>query len=1154
MKFLRLGLDRYGPFTDRALCFSPTAKVSVVLGANEAGKSTALAAACDALFGIEERTRFNFLHDYKSMRLSATVADSAGQPLSFARLKRRQATLVDPDTGAPLADDALAALLGAHDRDAFLEIFGLNQKRLREGGAKLLAGGGDLAEALITAAPGLSRVAALRDRMKADAATLFNPDRKNSHAPFYLALERYKVAQAEIQAAELRGDEVRTLREAADEAAERRRAAVEAEIDAGLAETRAQNLIRAAKDLRTLAAAEAGLAALGSLPPVEPGFAETARARRDAHAHAVEAAAVAAEALALAQARRAAITPDAAVLAVADQIVHCDGERATVEHERASLPNRHREADEARAGLAHIAGNLGLADVADLRSRRPDRPLLARAGDLLDQLGALAGRLEALEQEEENLARRRRASEGQSPAAAPVDDPAPLRRRIDALDGAEARAEALRTLAMRLKAADEALATRIARLPFGPWRAEALAPLPLPDRAAAETALRGVATSAEQLARAREQLADLDAQHAQLTARRAALDATGTAPTPQAIAAARTGRDGVWHHLRPALLGQRPPEPADAERTSDFEQALAAADRLADERLTETQRLADLGRAELDLADVGARRATAAGRIAAAAAEAEAAQARWLRLWTDSGLAPPADATALAFLQSVDALRDMADDRARQQAEATQAADGCERDRQQAEALHSALGLPALGSGPVRLDPLRAAIAACEEAFRRQREQLRDRERIEEQAAHLAERRAALDAKAATLAGETAALFPVLAIRTGASLAEARAALNLWQEALTLDEKLATAERRIAGIEQDERRFSLNVEAVLQQLGDVAEGDLLATVRALRSRLEAAGQARAQAQAADATLAEHSAAAEAATAALARAEAALEGVLAQAGVAEGAALPEQLARLERAAALRAEREAVTARLDDLRGDRSLEEIRAAIAGRDDETLARDAAAASEAQGAARIARDAAIERDTQARAALQALDTRAGAAAAAQEAQDAATEIEATMERFVHAHAVARLLTHAVDRYRQAHQSPIVTAAAAAFRTLTSGRWEGIAIDYDAEPPRLAAVRDGQPHGVEALSEGTGDQLFLALRVAAIAEHARRATPLPFLADDLFITFDEERTEAGLRLLAELGATTQVIVFTHHAYVAECATRALGGDAEVIRL
>ena len=94
----------------------------------------------------------------------------------------------------------------------------------------------------------------------------------------------------------------------------------------------------------------------------------------------------------------------------------------------------------------------------------------------------------------------------------------------------------------------------------------------------------------------------------------------------------------------------------------------------------------------------------------------------------------------------------------------------------------------------------------------------------------------------------------------------------------------------------------------------------------------------------------------------------------------------------------------------------------------------------------------------------------------------------------------------------------------------------------------------GRLFGIDALSEGTADQLFLAFRVAAIEEHARRATPLPFIADDLFVSFDEPRTEAGLALLSELGKSTQVIVFTHHEHVAACATRALKQAETIILL
>jgi uncharacterized protein YhaN len=90
----------------------------------------------------------------------------------------------------------------------------------------------------------------------------------------------------------------------------------------------------------------------------------------------------------------------------------------------------------------------------------------------------------------------------------------------------------------------------------------------------------------------------------------------------------------------------------------------------------------------------------------------------------------------------------------------------------------------------------------------------------------------------------------------------------------------------------------------------------------------------------------------------------------------------------------------------------------------------------------------------------------------------------------------------------------------------------------------LRALRaDGTSCPMDALSEGTRDQLYLALRVAALEAHAEAAEPLPFIADDLLASFDDARAAAAIALLRGLGAGTQVILFTHHAHVAGLAAR-----------
>ena len=80
---------------------------------------------------------------------------------------------------------------------------------------------------------------------------------------------------------------------------------------------------------------------------------------------------------------------------------------------------------------------------------------------------------------------------------------------------------------------------------------------------------------------------------------------------------------------------------------------------------------------------------------------------------------------------------------------------------------------------------------------------------------------------------------------------------------------------------------------------------------------------------------------------------------------------------------------------------------------------------------------------------------------------------------------------------------------------------------------------------VTDMREGTIDQLFLSLRLAAVEENIKAGVQLPFLADDLFINYDDARSAAGLRVLAKLAEQTQVLFFTHHEHLADLARETL---------
>ena len=92
--------------------------------------------------------------------------------------------------------------------------------------------------------------------------------------------------------------------------------------------------------------------------------------------------------------------------------------------------------------------------------------------------------------------------------------------------------------------------------------------------------------------------------------------------------------------------------------------------------------------------------------------------------------------------------------------------------------------------------------------------------------------------------------------------------------------------------------------------------------------------------------------------------------------------------------------------------------------------------------------------------------------------------------------------------------------------------------------PASARTAAGWPS--RGMSSGTADQLYLALRIAAVEDYLDHAEPMPFIADDLFINFDDKRAAAGFRVLGELAKKTQVLFFTHHEHLLEVARKALG--------
>lgn len=179
-----------------------------------------------------------------------------------------------------------------------------------------------------------------------------------------------------------------------------------------------------------------------------------------------------------------------------------------------------------------------------------------------------------------------------------------------------------------------------------------------------------------------------------------------------------------------------------------------------------------------------------------------------------------------------------------------------------------------------------------------------------------------------------------------------------------------------------------------------------------------------------------------------------------------------------------------------------------------------------------------VQAEVTAKQAFEAIDGSEKAAIAEAQRQEAIADMSMTGEEYVQLATASTLLKWAVDRYRDRKQGPLLERASSIFESLTIGSFRKLRIDYDQTPPALLAYRSaGVPVKVEGLSDGTRDQLFLALRIAALELQSEQGEPVPFIADDLFINFDEERSKAGLKALWNLSAKTQVIFLSHQEHL-----------------
>ena len=1181
MRIRELRLLRYGKFTDRLLALPHAPQdIHLVVGANEAGKSTMRRALSDWLFGFPMRsTGMDFLHPMQDLRLGGIIEDnpasreepSSGQDtatgstetgassdgqirsLNFERRKGQKNTLRTP-ADEPLPDSTLHKWLGSLQADEFRRMYALDHATLAEGSESILQASDDIGRMLFQAAAGIEHLGDALKTLQQEADSLWAP-RKSGNRVFYQQQDAYEDARRTLGQAQLR---TRDWKESHDalmdvqhqlEEARSKHAEIQQHIHRLERIRRVQPLLRDAEAVRQR---QEALQASG-MPPLLPEDARQIFEQASRQGALVQAEMMRLQAaLTELDQALAAVTLDTPVLARADEITRLDEARVQCHDHPARLQRHQEKLQMLQAKVKALAVELDwpAEDEAAVVRRLPAPAWRERTAQLIRQHQALQHAMEKARHERDaqaqNLSQwqaqlQSLASEGIDPALSDLLEQA---RRLGDPD---TQSDALARERQRLDAALEATLAGM-----GPWRQpiDRLQAMLVPEASQVD-ALRVQQHDDARALQARQEALQKKIQDIQQQEQALLQLVRHHQPVSREdVAQARRQRYDDWQAIKadPATL------PA---RAGAFEARMHEADALADARLERAQHEADRQSYANQLEKLKLERTGIESDIQAIETRMARRLAEWQAQAVACGLPDlPLDAASTWLKRHQDALELLA--RCQTAEHQLQTLD--QRVKALRQALTDRLALP--------------ATTGLDDALRQARERLETAQRIAGQRSTLETQ--IQDAQQRLVPLQTA-------------LTQAESQWQEWQQAWQAALAEAGHEDTLP-VEQLETRLARmqDIQTLLAQMDSLRADDIEPLQSALDSwmrhartladhlmpdapadmspqdmaltlagRLKTARQDEAEHDRLQQQQARDRQALEAARQQQIQVDALLQPLRVAAGIDDMALLGPAIARSEERRQIEHEIRRIETALREAGDGQPLESLRTEAASIEPDQLQVELNRLGTEAG--QVVED--ISRlgaqHGQLKAAFDALNGNDAAARAAARQQEAAAGMAEAAERYLRLKTAARLLQWSMERFRQTRQGPMLARASEIFQALTLGSFSRLLVDADShDSPRLVSIRtDGnKPVEVPGLSEGTRDQLYLALRLAALDQQASQGSRMPLIADDLFINFDDRRTEAGLQVLGEVSRRMQVILLTHHDHLVPLARQVLGDGLNVIEL
>ena len=833
MRIERLDLEKYGHFNDTTFDFSgDDIGLHIIYGANEAGKSTALAAIADLLFGFPHKTGFDFLYEMGLLRVGGVLTKAAGDRIEFKRRKGRKNDVLKPDESGHFAEDILHPFLGRMDRERFERLFGMDHHRLRQGGDAMLEAEGDIGRTLFEAGSATTNLASVIQLLREDATAIGDPSgRKSGTRPYFQARDRWDEARKQRDREALKTSEWTAAEKKLIEARDHLQQTENERKLLRQQQSALQRVRLVAPILREIDNRTAELEALGEGVDLPEGFeatwrqailsVETAKGDEKRAQEDLEEASKELDGL-------ESVDPwprlKARIEKLGNGINDYRGKRDR------SIPHREDEMAAALSAISDLVSKLGSEIAPDEIDKKAPLPktkaeirTLIREWDRLDE--ALAKARQEKEQSAKAVADLEGQLEGTGDA---LLDPA---EADVAMTEAVAKSNAETVLLEHRRTREQIqgdLQEILSALPRWSDDADALASTTRPSREVVSEHAQSL-SNLEQLRKQHdEDLDSLTDEKARLEKVREEIESSGEVPTEEALLGARDHRDTGWDLIRSRYVESNEVSDQQIEEYAQgsdlagvYEIAVRHADDLADGQKQDAERIAlfKKNKQELDNIEIRLRRnSDSRNRIED---ELKAWNEAWHQLWRSSKIEPGTPTEMREWLvQAQDVLSKRQGLKnaiaAERQAEASVQA---YRDHLLRAAAALGLSGTEVADNPTLKNRVTVELSNAKKAWQQAGEiqtSLRDRQR------ELKARTEGLNKEMKALEDwqqRWSAAAPLIGLSSDSSTAEAEQALQIWQQIEKEQGDYATASKRRREMLEDIENYEADVAAVVAELG-----------------------------------------------------------------------------------------------------------------------------------------------------------------------------------------------------------------------------------------------------------------------------------------------------------------------------------------------